>query len=313
MVTTHLSYAANDGLQDAVIEKPFKQIFLASPDLIAAEATRVIKIDSDRLAIIGISRVACRVEDRRDLVRIGAIQARANILKFSHGVEVSTYRGADETTSMTGKTFQFMSMSTFFQVTEERAAGKIKQLPVIGSWWTEDKNAFYVAVGIIRKLDTSGENSQILENEKLASLSEKKSFIHITGQAPFVSLLHAFPALRDNGGVRIFSMNNQKKGIIAVASATIASSMAQAEKIARIKAVNKLLAHKNGVQLFSVEYLADREQIRISDKETSCAILSNFLSIQEESVSGLINALPVVARWMVPDKKKLYVSIGKVF
>ncbi|MBU4185840.1 MAG: hypothetical protein KKI12_06230 [Proteobacteria bacterium] len=42
-------------------------------------------------------------------------------------------------------------------------------------------------------------------------------------------------------------------------------------------------------------------------------LLSQFLSIQEEKISGLIKALPIVATWKSPDGLILYVAIGKVF
>jgi len=307
--------AASHSLKTACIEKPFKKILMARPDLAASSGARVVKIDQNRLALIGVSQIApyeTKAEDEQTLIRIGAIKARSNILKFSHGVEVSTYRGAAERTQISEKDAKSMTLSAFFQITEERVSGKIEQLPVIGSWWEKDHRTFHVAVGIIKNTNGTSEAlpQKYVENEPF--LSPQRSNRNIKGEAPFIDLLQVAPVLRDKGGVRLFSINGQKRAIMAVASAKISSSRAQAERVARIKAIRELLTHKKGVELSSVEYLADGETIRITNEKTERVMLSDFLSIQEESVSGVVSALPVVAMWTGMDGKILHMGIGKL-
>lgn len=306
---------ANQDLIDASIKKPFKQILLAHPDIADSSGARVVKLAQNSLALIGVSQIApneTKTKDHQALVRIGAIKARTNILKFSHGVEVSNYRGTAEKNRLGNQPSESMALSAFLQVTEEKVRGKIEQLPVVGSWWDNDRNAFHVAVGTIKRMNGSNEAPSQKNGENISSLSKQAPEIEIKGEDPFVDLLQASPVLRGNGGVRLFSINNQKRVIMAVASAKISKSRARAERVARIKAIRELLAHKEGVKLSSVEYLANGEMMRITNKKTERIMLSEFLSIQEESVSGFVSALPVVAMWTGPDGKILNMGIGKL-
>ncbi len=300
---------------NAAIEKPYRQILMTQPEWVERGGARVVKTDENGLALIGVSRIVPsenQTGNRLELIRIGAIKARANILKFSHGVEVFTYRGSEKNSGAWDKSAESMALDAFFQVTEERVSAKIEQLPVVGSWWSKDGSAFYVAVGTLKNSDASCNTAGLREIQKAEGLSEQFSDIDIKGESPFVELLQAAPVLRNNGGVRIFAIDNQKQAILAVAAAKLSSSPSQAERIARIKAIRELLAHKNGVQLSSVEYLADGERLRMTDKGTSHVILSDFLFIQEESVSGFISALPVVAKWTDADGETLNICIGKL-
>jgi len=297
--------AAGQGRLDAAIEEPFRQILAAHPELARTGGARMVETGQNTLALIGVSRTVLSEGQRADqqaLVRIGAIKARTRILKLSHGVEVSTYRRSEEKTGTGQSASASMALSTFFQVTEERASGKIEQLPVVGSWWSKDRGAFYVAVGMVRKGADKAAGAKRPKNHKA----------DIKGEPPFVDLLRAAPVLRENGGVRIFSINNKKRAIMAVAAARLTASRAQTERIARLKAMRELLAHKKGVQLSSVQYLADGESLRISDKDSEHVMLSDFLSIQEASVSGFISALPVVARWESAEGETLNICIGKL-
>lgn len=303
--TASPAFAADEGRLNATIEKPFKQMLATHPELAKTGGARVVKTDQNGLALIGVSRIVPSGDqkgDRQGLIRIGAIKARTNILKFSHGVEVSTYRGAGEKTGIGDKPSESMTLDAFFQVTEERVSGKIEQLPVIGSWWSKDRGAFHVAVGTVRKA----------VDKNTEALSKQNHEIDIKGKPPFVDLLRAAPVLRNNGGVRVFTIDNQKQAIMAVAAARRSASRVQAERIARIKAIRELLAHKDGVQLSSVEYLVDGESLRITEKDKKHVMLSDFLSTQEASVSGFVSALPVVARWTGSGGDTVHICIGKL-
>lgn len=306
---------------EALIEEPFKSILTDNPELTAG-VVRVVRTDPDTLALLAVARVIPsdqQAEDRQSLVRIGAIQARTTILKFSHGVEISSIRGGAEEVDSICKLSDSMSLSTFFQVTEERVSAAVEQLPVVGTWWDDKRNVFSVAVGAMKRTDAGADVAKASPSdaaEPTPSASEHTSAMDISGEPLFLALLHAVPVLRDNGGVRVFLINDRQKAIMAVASADInTTSLAKAERVARIKAARELLAHKNGITLSSVETLADYESIRITNAKSTHVMLPEFLSMQEESVSGFVKALPVVARWAVAGERDslFFVCIGKIF
>lgn len=135
----------------------------------------------------------------------------------------------------------------------------------------------------------------------------------LEGEEPFLSLLKASPFLCQNGGVRGYILGNNKRVLIAVGSARVRGSLAKARRIGQIKAVRSLLANSVGIELSSVEYLADREHLKLCRNGEKRISLSQFLSVQKEQVSGLIKGLPIVATWKDADGQVFCVAIGKVF
>jgi hypothetical protein len=101
--------------------------------------------------------------------------------------------------------------------------------------------------------------------------------------------------------------------LIAVGSARVRGSLAKARRIGQLKAVRSLLANSAGIQLSSVEYLTDREHLKLCQNGGKRISLSQFLSVQEEQVSGLIKGLPIVATWKDAGGQVLNVAIGKLF
>jgi len=41
-------------------------------------------------------------------------------------------------------------------------------------------------------------------------------------------------------------------------------------------------------------------------------LISHFLSVNEEQVSGIVKALPIVAMWEDQDRRLLHVAIGRI-
>ncbi|NIA12254.1 MAG: hypothetical protein GWP10_21685 [Nitrospiraceae bacterium] len=132
------------------------------------------------------------------------------------------------------------------------------------------------------------------------------------GSEPFVSLLQASPLLRQNGGVRGFILDGDKKVLIAVGSAPFKGSYAKARRVAQLKAVRSLLGHRDGIKLSAVEYLEDWEHLRFSEGREQHMLISHFLSVHEEQVSGIVKVLPIVGTWKAQDGRLLHVAIGRI-
>ena len=100
---------------------------------------------------------------------------------------------------------------------------------------------------------------------------------------------------------------------MAVSSASVGSSIVTSRKIARLRALRMLLEERKGISFSSTETIADSEQMILTEEGARTIVLSEFLSVQEEAVSGAIQALPIVAAWQDPEGRTLSVALGQVF
>jgi hypothetical protein len=287
-------------LQEVEIQEPFRNILLQDPEFMQEAGARFLTNNTGGLALIGIGKVVPKDKHAETMLyarRIGEVRARTAILEMRDGIEISTIRGLKEG----------ISLSSFFQVTETRVEGNIQQLPVIGTWWLANPDIFYVAVG--KMMDGTSRQIGIPNRAKI----EKKVIYDMEGEEPFLSLLRISPVLSRNGGTHAFLFGKNNKALISVASAVLKESRAKTERIAQLKAVRSLLGHRKGIQLSSVEYLSDQEHLRLNKGEEQHVMLSQFLSVQKEKVSGVIKSLPIVATWEKPKGQVLYVAIGKLW
>jgi len=294
------------------IETPFHDILKCDPEFIKEGGARVIESEDGRMALIGIGKVfpeRFTPELMPEIRRKGEIRARTAILELGEDIEISTSRGLEEKSLGVRHSAKRISLSSFFQTTEIRIQGLIQQMPIIGTWWSKNRSTFFVAVGKIANVE--GEGSILLKVPVSENALGKMKILE--GEEPFLSLLNASPILCQNGGVRGFLLEGNRKILLSVYSASIKSSLIKARKIARLKAVRSLLGQKQGIEVSSVEFLVDQEHLVVSDGKEQRISLSQFLSIQEERVSGVIHALPVVAAWQDASGRILYVGIGKDF
>ena len=77
--------------------------------------------------------------------------------------------------------------------------------------------------------------------------------------------------------------------------------------------MRSLLGLKKGVQISSVEYLADQEYLSLSEKGEKYLLLSQFFSVKKEKVKGIVKVLPVVATWEDEKGEALFVAIRITF
>ena len=227
---------------------------------------------------------------------------------FSNGAEISRHQGLKETTGRLPGNKATLSVSSFFDIVQSKVKGKIRQLPVVGTWCSRDFKFFHVAVGAA--VDRSGRD--ILGSLQSGPNPDSDGNLNIQGETPFMSLLRTSPVLCRSGGFRGFLWNG-KRVLIFVGSAPLKDSLPHAIRQAQLKAVRSMLGHEQGIEVLSVEYLSDQELFRVSDRGNQRVLLSDFLSIQKENVSGLVRTLPMVAYWFDKEKETCHVAIGKVF
>lgn len=284
--------------REVEIEAPFHNLLLNHPEFMEEGGAQVFICDDDTKFLIGISKVVPEDSGEKAMQqarRIGEIHARTAILEHKEGVEISTYRRLEECAG------NKIALSSFFQVTEARVEGIVNNLPVIGSWNSRNQNVIYIAVGKVMNADFYQAN--IAENVSL----EKDNDTLI------LSLLRMSPVLCKNGGARGFLVSKHRKVLLSVGSSELRGLFTSAQRVAQLKAYRSLLGHQQGIHITSVEYLSDYEELRLTDNGEQRVLLSQFLSIQEEKIAGLIKALPIIATWKSPEGRILYVAIGKVF
>lgn len=301
---------AEKQFREVEVEKPFLDHLIQDPDFMHEGGARIFEGDGGEMALIGVGTVVTNnysPESIQKARRKGEIQARTKILELKEGVEISTSRRVKEDFSSDSKTGEKISLSSFFQVTEARVEGLVQQFPIVGTWWSKDRMTLYVAVGKILK--SNNQKIDTLQTAKLRNTARTK--VDFEGEEPFIAILKNSPILCKNGGIRGFLLSDSQKIIIAVNSAAVKKSIYEARRVARLKAIRSLLGHRENLKLSSVEYLADKEELRVYENAEKHVLLSNFLSIQEEQVSGMIKALPIIATWKDSSGQIIYVSVGK--
>ena len=310
----------NRQFTDIVIDLPFRDLLLNNPDFMTEGGAKLIKTENGALALTGIGKVfpdspqgVATPDDRRK----GEMLARAAILNLTGPIEITTARGAGQSSSRY-RNHSKIHLFSFLQATAAKLQGEIKQLPVIGSWWSANQQTFYVAVGkIVRTPNRPAvdlfNHASLIRNEKNSGVttSSGNSALLIEGEEPFVSILKALPVLVKNGGVRGVLLPDGRKALLAVANIPVQGNKAKALRIARMKAIRNLLGHQEGIHVVSAEYLTDGEHLQLSESGEQYFSVSEFLFVQQEHVSGKITALPVVAEWENKKSEVIGVAVGE--
>jgi hypothetical protein len=293
--------------KDVKIDTPFSHLLLNYPQFMAEAGAALLLDNRGRTALIGIGKAVVDKQGPSYLIeamRKGEIRARTAILEMRDGVEVKTSREVTEA-SMPGQVEgDTVSLSRCFQITESRVEGLIHQLPVIGTWRACGRSILYVAVG---KMVDRPERGITSTDNPPSTLRFQDS------DALFASLIRASPALISHGGVQGFQLRDGRKALVGVACTELKGSLANAIRLARVKAMRSILGHTKGIQLSRVERLSDGEMLILKESGTTYEMLSEFISVEKEEVCGYIKSLPVVATWEDTRTRLLYVAIGQLF
>jgi hypothetical protein len=296
--------------QSMVIDPSFHDALIQDREFMKKGGAKVFAMNDGSCLLIGIAKTFPDGGSPETILRAkreGEILARAEILSFSGDIQISTSRVAKTGSLQTEKTNGTVSLSSFLQITETKVEGIIRQLPIVGTWWSEDNRTLYVAVGKRIQGGSGKDRVNLRPNHKLSGV-----MLDIEGEEPFISILRLIPALCINGGIKGVNMSDGRKVILAVNSAPLGNSVTVASRIAQIKAVRDLLGYQQGVEVISMERLSDREALRVSSMGQEYIQLSEFLSRNQEKVKGFIKSMPIVAMWKDAGERTLNVAIGKI-
>jgi hypothetical protein len=298
--------------EGSVIDEAFRPFLLQDEAFLREGGAGLIQDPEGRLALLGVGKVVPENPSDETMpatIRIGEIRARKAILELGQDASVSVARGLAESEYSETASGRRISLSSFFHTTETKVEGQILRMPVVGTWWSSDRAVFYVAVGKLMASpgEVTGSPEKVVPEDPFEGIELLES------TEPFLALLKADANLRRNGGVRGFLLGDGRRVLMAVSSASVGSSIARSRKIARLRALRMLLEDRNGISFSSTETIADSEQMILTEEGVRTIVLSEFLSVQEEAVSGVIQALPIVAAWQDPEGRTLSVALGQVF
>ncbi len=294
--------------EDVQIRPPFRNALLSDPVFMRRGGARVVVCSADERLILSVGKVLVEPgESTVELTRKGEMQARAALLEFSNGAELRRYQSHKETTERMPGDSGALSVSSFFGIAQSKVEGKIRQLPVVGTWRSHDSKFLYIAVGAA--VDRSGRH--ITEAFPSAPDSKLKLVLPIQGEPPFVSLLQMSPTLCRSGGFRGFFWNG-KRVLLFVGLAPWRDSLTHAIRHAQLKAVRSMLEQEHGIEVMSLSYLRDKEIFLANDKDARRMLISDFMSIEQEKVVGLVRTLPMVAYWLDGKEETCHVAIGKL-
>lgn len=154
---TSLFAAVNDFAEVEIDDEflPFlaaKKRFMTSPGVkefaIAGAKKRVV------VCIVSVPSTGSSASAIAKMMKVCRIKAQTELLKAS-GYELSAYTVAEDrlVTISDGENKKIQSMSSFLNVTEEKVNGVVRSWPVVGTWFSNDRKEFYLAIGTVLSSD----------------------------------------------------------------------------------------------------------------------------------------------------------------
>jgi hypothetical protein len=143
------------------IEEPFDDYLLANPLLMEVTGAKIIRRGEDEFVVLGVASTALKDGspiDRLRAVKVCRTKALAAVIGEKQGVQVGHIEAGIEETIVVVEDGEEMirSISEYLQITRTKVEGVAKDMPVVGTWESEDGQVFYLAIGIL--CDGDGES-----------------------------------------------------------------------------------------------------------------------------------------------------------
>lgn len=135
---------------------PFDAYLKADPILLQYGGARVIVLpESNQVVIVSVARTAVKDNSGADRIRMEKVchqKALAGLLAEKQGLKV---RYALETRDTTTSVFaegreQTASLESMLETSSAQTEGFVRDLPVVGSWYSADGKLFFLAIGAVR-------------------------------------------------------------------------------------------------------------------------------------------------------------------
>ena len=138
--------------KDIKIEKPFAEFLANNPLLMDLAGAIIVDLGRDGRLLIGVGKVVLKDGSPQDLLRaerVATLKARTAVIGERDGVKISYLKRVEDLIIIVKdeEGEKAISVSERLKVTQEKIEGIAKNLPVVGSWKSEDGRIFYIAVG----------------------------------------------------------------------------------------------------------------------------------------------------------------------
>jgi len=284
--------------RDMRLLQPYRAL-LEERGRLSSPGAYIFRISDEETVVVGVGQGFIEGTDRARIdraVRSASIMARSSLVQRIFGEEVQAVR------TVTGKQGSMVHRQELQSV----SSAVLRRAPVVGSWKADDGGAVFVAVGFVVRdgrvaMDAAGQRHEPVEIRLLE------------GEEPFVTLLRHNFTLALYGGAEGFVLPGECRVLLVSGKALLSAGPARARRIARLRAVKELLARRDGITIVCVERLSEGEVVETDGAVVRTNHLSEFMEVHKEEVSGVINAMPVVAVWQDPEGEHLYVAMGKEF
>lgn len=137
---------------DVNVENDFAPYLYADLQLMEDGGTKLYELSKKRFLLISVGMTEVRSQSIKELIRqkkAAKLHALSALLKMT-GVHVTSVSVLTDKTTIhhtPNDQEKVENLETLFELTKEEAEGKIRSLPVIGTWYSKDKTIFYTALG----------------------------------------------------------------------------------------------------------------------------------------------------------------------
>jgi hypothetical protein len=290
-------------VQDFQADYPFARALRSDQELLTQNTAKLLEMPDGRLVLAGAAWVVPENRSVTSLVdarRVAEIQARQAVLEALEGIQVATFRKFEELV-FTDPQGQTVHLERFIHTSRSELEGRISRLPIVGSWWTRDMTRLHVAVGALFEMPSDCSQEYELD---VCFMDQPE------GDALFLRLIRTSVMLCTYGGVRGFALPDRTRALVMVGTAPVQDDPGAARRMARLGAQQAMLADERGIAVFSVSSLSDVEEVRLTPAGEERMLISDFLELRQERVTGLLHTLPIVAEWR--NKGMYYVALGMI-
>jgi len=144
----------NEGkpFQNFKIDPLFQKLFLDNPFWFEQTGVKIVKLKNKNTILISIGSAVLKNNTpnaKSEAEKIANIRALANFASSIHGVQVSRIEKLNEKNQIIIENDKEVnkSISEHLEITETKVNGLVKNMQVIGTWYSNDGSIFYLAIG----------------------------------------------------------------------------------------------------------------------------------------------------------------------
>jgi hypothetical protein len=141
------------GFAKVRLDPEFADYLLADPLLMEVEGAKVVRLEDDRILVLGVASSALEsgtAADRKRAETIARQRALAHIVAEKTGVQVARAETFDKKTTVTiadDGNEKSASVAEYLETTQAKVKGATRDFPIVGRWTSDDGTLFSVAVG----------------------------------------------------------------------------------------------------------------------------------------------------------------------